>query len=275
MSVIGQNGPTIGQIPDILNRLRATLAPWFPDPPQAPVLTSVLTSKADQFAFVYQYLLFANQQTRIKTATGGWLDLIAWDFFGARFLRRSGEPDASFSARIAKELLRPRQTRAAIVQMIMDLVGTAPQLQEAWNPGDWSCYGVAASQSGYGMGPGYGSLQYPNQVFITTLTLPGSGVPYVAGYGAPNWGGYGAVGSYSAYADISQVVGALTPAELYARIAQTVAAGITAWVDIVGQFTPPIPGPSAGSGSMTKATQAPGATGPGFRRPFGGPRKTL
>src|SRR5260370_7657608 len=88
MSAIGGNGPTIGTISDIVNRIRATLAPWFPDLPSAPVLNAVLTSQADQFAFVYQYLQFAANQTRIKTATGGWLDLIAWDYFGARFARK-------------------------------------------------------------------------------------------------------------------------------------------------------------------------------------------
>src|SRR5260370_39291501 len=106
MSAIGQNGPAIGQIPDIVSRLRATLAPWFPDPAQAPVLTSILTSQADQFAFVYQLLQFAANQTRIKSASGGWLDLIAWDFFGSRFLRRLGEPHASFSSALLQELLR-------------------------------------------------------------------------------------------------------------------------------------------------------------------------
>jgi len=236
MSAIGQNGPATGQIPDILNRLRAALAPWFPDPANAPVLTSVLTAQADAFAFVYQYLQFAARQTRIKTATGGWLDLIAWDFFGANFLRRAGEPDASFQARILKELVRPRQTRAALVQLITDLTGNAPQIQEAWNPQDWGCYGnVPGSGCGYGMAIGYGSLQYPNQVFISTIQT-GAGIPNVAGYGAGNGGGYGACGSLSEYADISQTVGAVTPAEVLLRISQTVAAGVTAWVDIVGAF---------------------------------------
>src|SRR5258708_415725 len=238
MSAIGQNGPTTGTIADIVNRLRATLAPWFPDLPSAPVLNAVLTSQADQFAFIYQYLQFAANQTRIKTATGGWLHLIAWDYFGARFTRRINEPDASFASRILKELLRPPQTRAAIRQLIVDLVGTPPKIQEAWNPQDWGGYGIAASGIGYGLALGYGSLQYPNQVFITTLTLPGAGIPYIAGYGITTAGGYGRCGSSSAYADVSQITGALTSAEFYADISQVIAAGTIAWVSIVGQFKP-------------------------------------
>src|SRR5260370_23165286 len=197
MSAIGQNGPTTGTIADIVNRLRATLAAGFPVLPSAPVLNAVLTSQADQFAFVYQYLQFAANQTRIKTATSGWLDLIAWDYFGARFARRINEPAASFASRILKELLRPRQTRAAITQLIVDLVGTAPQIQEAWNPQDWGGYGIAASGIGYGLALGYGSLQNPDHAFITTLTLPGSRIPYIAGYGITA-GGYCKCGRVSA-----------------------------------------------------------------------------
>jgi hypothetical protein len=275
MSAIGSNGPAIGQIPDIVARLRATLAPWFPDPAQAPVLTSVLTSQADQFNFIYQYLQFAANQTRIKTATGGWLDLIAWDFFGSRFLRRLGEPDASFAARIIKEILRPRQTRAAISQMVVDLVGTPPQIQEAWNPFDWGCYGNPAGGCGYGIGIGYGSLRYPNQVFITTLNLPGSGIPNVAGYGSTGQGGYGAVGSTAEYTDLSQVVGALTNVELYARISQVIAAGIIAWVDIVGAFRVPATAPGPSYGGMVRFTSPPSKLGPSFKQPFGGPRRDL
>src|SRR5258708_32694004 len=130
MSAIGQNGPTVGTIADIVNRLRATLAPWFPDLPSAPVLNAVLTSQADQFAFIYQYLQFAANQTRIKTATGGWLDPIAWGYFGAPFTRRLNEPDASFAPRVLKEVLRPRRTPAAVQQLVVVPVGTPPPSQE-------------------------------------------------------------------------------------------------------------------------------------------------
>src|SRR5262252_8343292 len=88
MSAIGSNPSWVGQLADMVKRLWATLAPWFPDLSTAPVLNSVLTAIADGFAFCYSYLQFASLQTRIATATGGWLDLVAWDFFGTRFTRR-------------------------------------------------------------------------------------------------------------------------------------------------------------------------------------------
>ena len=271
MSAIGQNGLTTGTITDIVNRIRSTLAPWFPDLPSAPVLNAVLTSQADQFAFIYQYLQFAAKQTRIKTGTGAWLDFIAWDYFGANFLRRSNEPDATFLGRLIKELVRPRQTRAAITQLIVDLVGTPPQIQEAWNPQDWGCYGNPAGGCGYGIAIGYGSLQYPNQVFITTLTVPGSGIANVAGYGS-YLGGYGGFGSSSEYCDLTQITGALTNATLYADIAQVLAAGVIAWVSIVGSFKAP---PTSPLPSAARGTVQPGKQGPNFKQPFGGPPRIL
>jgi hypothetical protein len=242
MSAIGQNGPLIGQIADILTRLRATLAPWFPPPAQSPVLQSVLTGQADQFNFIYQTLQFAANQTRIATATGGWLDLIAWDFFGARFIRRLGEVDSSFQVRIVKEILRPRQTRAAIAQMVTDLVGTAPIIYEPWNAGDNGGYGIATAL-GYGLDGSYGSLLFPNQVFVACLLPPGNGIPLIAGYGDPQ-NGYGACGGLGEYSDNSKSQGVISLAEIYARISQVIAAGTIAWVDIVAIF----PGRPSGPG---------------------------
>lgn len=447
MSAIGKNGPLIGQIADVIKRLMAALPPWFPAPQVAPVFNALLTAISDAFAFIYQYLQFASLQTRIKTATGGWLDLIAWDFFGARFGRRyssvqttrtnyvlesntfsnvawlltnstiaggvspspfntadawlwqrnsvqpawagqtlsrpataipwtfsiyakagngtflamylsdsfgdpnairatfnlangtiatpvfvgagtvtnidasitpagngfyrcaingtmsvdsglrvrfgglssntvleavdsaanttiyvygaqleqadmppaptayipttvapvtvttqqtiSGEADSFFAQRIVQEILRPRQTRAAIAQMVEDLTGAAPQIQEAWNPYDWGCWGNPAGGCGYGIGRGYGSLQYPNQVFVTVLQPTGTGIPNVGGYGKPFYGAYGAVGASYVYSDLSQVIGAVTQSEIYQRISQVIAAGTIAWVAIVSAFKQP------------------------------------
>lgn len=224
----------VGTTPDMVSRIRATLAPWFPDPAQAPVLTSILTAQADLFAFIYQYLAFAKLQTRISSATGGWLDLIAWDFFGARFARRGAplELDASFRPRLLQEILRPRATRAAVLQMLSDLTGNTAIVREPWNTGDMGSYRTGTM--GYGMGLGYGSLAFPDQIFVDAYRPVGGGIPVVAGYGSYS-GGYG-VGEL-AYIDMSQVTG-LTDAEIFARVAQTVAAGITAWVDILGVPVP-------------------------------------
>ena len=217
-----------GDSNDVVSRVFATLPPWFPDLTTAPILNSILQGIGDAYSFVYSYLQFATLQTRIKTATGGWLDLIAWDFFGSRFLRRSGEADAIFQGRILVELLRPRATRGAVIEAVTDLTGVAPLVCEPWNTNDCGAYGIGTS--GYGVAGCYGSISLPNQIFLTVQRPPGAGVPNVGGYGVGGLIGYGVAGEL---ADLSQMAGPIPDSEIYETIAQTVAAGITAWVDIV------------------------------------------
>lgn len=222
-----------GDQDDMIARLKATIPPtWFP--PSSPILEALLSGFASAASWIYGLIQYARLQTRISTATDGWLDLISWDFFATRLPRRSGEPDPTFATRIKAEILRPRQTRSAILQMLLDLTGNAATIQEGWNPQDWGGYGLP--YSGYGIGIGYGSLQLRNQVFITAVRPSGSGIPNVSGYGIVS-SGYGAPMGNGEYADLSQITGAVTDAEIYARITQTIAAGTTAWVDIASPGT--------------------------------------
>jgi hypothetical protein len=215
-----------GDSDDMDARLRGLLPPWFPD--SAPVLAGVLAAIAAAFAQAYSLLQYVIAQTRIATAYGAFLDLIAWDFFGPRFLRRSQESDDGFRPRILAELLRPRQTRDAIATALFNLTGRYPVIYEPWSPGDNGSYGTG--RTGYGgFGLGYGSLQYPFQIFVTALRPLGAGIPMVSGYGGGG-GGYG-VGA-DGYVDMAQIDGPVTDAEIYACIAGVIAAGITAWTTI-------------------------------------------
>jgi len=226
----------IGDTNDNVQRQKSVLPPWFPDLANAPILTSLLTGAGDAFSFIKSTLDFAALQTRIATSTSGWLDMIAWDFFGGNFVRRQGEADGSFEPRIQAEILRPRQTRLAISIMLTQLTGVAPIIQEAWNTFDFGSYGTGTM--GYGAGLGYGSLQFNNQIFIQAYRSNNNGVPLVSGYGTVG-GGYG-VGSF-AYVDTSEIVGLITDAEIYERVQQTIAAGTIAWVDIQdGPATNPV-----------------------------------
>jgi hypothetical protein len=225
-----------GDQADISARLKALLPPWFPD--VAPIASAVVAGPAKVLTFAYDFIQFVRAQTRIATATGGWIDLIAWDYFGVRFMRRRGEADDSFQARILPEILRPRSTRVAITRMLTDLTGRAPVIREPWNPGDCGAYGngtMAYSQAGC-----YGSLLLVNQVFVTSLRPLGAGIPSIAGYGTYG-GGYG-VGAM-AYVDMSQIVGPVTDAEIYQRTADVIAAGVTAWEQIVTNLPPAPPAP--------------------------------
>ena len=75
----------------------------------------------------------------------------------------------------------------------------------------------------------WGSMKYPYQIFITAYRPALPAIPYVAGYGSPV-GGYG-TGTIT-YADITDAQDAVSDADIYARVASVVGAGITAWVDI-------------------------------------------
>lgn len=240
----------IGDTDNVIQRLRSVLPPWFPDPTKAPILTAILSGTADGFSFVFSYLQYAKLQTRIKSATGGWLDLIAWDYFGSRFRRRSGEADGVFKPRLLAELTRPRATRSAIIQAVQDLTGVAPLVFEPWNPADCGGYGIGTS--GYGVAGCYGSLSFPNQLFITAVLAGGQGVPDIGGYGAGPIG-YGVAGEYI---DNNQITGAVTDADIYSTVAQTIAAGVTAWVDIVGALpshVDPFPYPVTADGDVPSA----------------------
>jgi hypothetical protein len=225
-----------GDANDFVNRLAGLVpASWFENPP--PIFSTLLHGASSPLAFIYAFYLYTLLQSRISTATGVWLDIIAWDFFGPRFGRYKGEPDAAFSIRLRKEILRPRNTRVAIQQMLLDLTGNAGVVQEPWNPQDWGGYGLpytgyGIATGGFGQANGYGSLQFRNQIFVKAVRPGGSGIPNVAGYGTAA-SGYGSGRGQGMYADISQITGPVTDAEIYYRISQIISAGITAWVAIV------------------------------------------
>ena len=67
-----------------------------------------LSGPAWALSQIYALIQYAVLQTRIATATDGFLDLISYDFFGGNLPRRSQEKDNPFRARILATLLRPR-----------------------------------------------------------------------------------------------------------------------------------------------------------------------
>lgn len=298
----------IGDNADMIRRLQSLIpGGWLAR--TGVVYNAVFGGLADSLAMVSSLLAAVTAQTRIATASGWFLDLIAWDFFGSRFLRHRGEPDTAWRGRIIKEIFRPRVTRAAIVEAVTDLVGTVPQLFEPWNTGDCGAYDVGTlayagsyiaptfagydtPQGGLDMGPlayadldtsaagtsgafagagCYGSYEFPNQFFLKVQRPPSTGtlsaeaagygfydspnmaygggfpgVPEYAGFDSPlagldvgtmaysaptqTWGEFSGAGSYApAYFGGSNPI---SDDEIYATVAATIAAGVTAWVGL-------------------------------------------
>jgi hypothetical protein len=258
----------IGDQGDILNRLKAALPPWFGT--NTPIMDAVLSGPSSVLSGIYSLIKYATLQTRIGTATDGWLDLIARDFFARGFQRRLNEPDAAYQARILAEIVRPRVTRAAISKAMLDLTGTAPIIFEparvfdtgafGTSPPTFVCGGAGLPDTGLtgdstiitadstivtadagqipftGIGA-WGSLSFPNQFFITAFRPPGASIPNVGGfcsYANPTaGGGYSFDSGFMEWITIADIQGGVTDADIYATIARNIAAGVTAWTKII------------------------------------------
>ena len=209
---------------DIISRLKATLpARWFAD--DTPGLDAVMAGMASAWGTIQAQLHQARVQARLMTATGGFLDLIAGDFFGAGFRRRLGQGDAAYRQAIARELVRERATRAALSGVLSDLTGNVPKIFEPARVADTGAYGHAL---GYGVAGGWGSFALPFQSFVTIARPTGGGIPGLPGWRGPF--GWGVAGSWG---DLGELESQVADADIYAAAAAVVPAASIAWVRIV------------------------------------------
>lgn len=215
-----------GDQQDIYRRLTGYLPRWFGDAP--PLIDALMQGFAYGLAFVYSLITFAKLQTRIKTATGGWLDMIAADFFGASVFRATNETDTSFLNRIIVNMFRERATRAAVTKVLLDLTGRAPIIVEPKRPLDTG--GYRSGYIGYGVAGAYGSLVHQYQAFVTAYRPIGTGIPYVAGY-ASSPSGY-RTPSRGEYASVSMVQTSVSDADIYAAVASVIPVGTIVWMRI-------------------------------------------
>lgn len=161
----------IGAAP-FLTRIKSLLPRWFPD--TSPILDAVLNGWANSLAFAYSLYAYAKQQTRIRTATDGWLDLIAADYFGALLQRKAYYTDASYRTFILASLLRERATRTGMLKMALDITGRNAILIEARRPLDNGAYSEPVAF--YSCAGRYGSMSTnPYECFMKIYRpLPGT-----------------------------------------------------------------------------------------------------
>lgn len=193
----------------------------------SPLLDGMLAGIANTLAFLYSMLVYLRLQARISTATDGWLDLIAVDFFGNKLFRAVNQSDDSFRARIIASILRERGTRNAVIDILTQLTGRTPMVFEPQRPLDTGVYGGPGLA--YGTVGGYGSVVLPYQSFVTAFRPVGQGIPNIAGYGIPT-GAY-STGSQAEYASLSMIQG-ITDADLFSAIDSVRPAGYTIWAKI-------------------------------------------
>jgi hypothetical protein len=218
---------------DITQRLQALVPTgWFPVA-IANICNAVLAGIANALSFTYSLLAYIRLQTRIGTATDGFLDLIAGDFFGDDLLRRPGESDSAYRARILAGILREKNTRHAVYLVLEQLTGVAPYIFEPQRAADTGAYG--GWNCGYRAAGGYGSVLLPMQAFVIAYRPLGTGIANIAGYGIST-AGYG-VGSQGEYADLSMIDDSITDSDIYEAVDSVRPTCTTLWVSIAAEPT--------------------------------------
>lgn len=229
-----------GDTQDIFERLVGLLPPWFGDfSPNRDAFLEGGAATVDSFA--YDFYAYAKIQTRIKTATGEFLDLISKDFFGKSLPRRALETDESFRKRILATLLREKATRKGISDAIKNLTGFTPRMIELWRPIDCGGYNVVSSLA-YNTFGCYGSGNYAYQGFIDVYVKFGQGMSQFSGYQS-YYGGYGTHGgkSYLYYGNDKYVGDYISDKEIYDLINLVKAEGTKIWVRINRGSQLPVP----------------------------------
>ena len=193
---------------------------WFGDDP--PVVQALQSGTAWAQTTVYNQITYAALQTRIKTATALFLDIISADFFGTALPRLTNETDAAFRSRILANLFVKGPTRANMSNVLTLLTGKAPTIFEpsnATDSGGWSAGGMYWGATG-----AWGSPR-PYQAFVTVYR-PDQSMVSIGEWNTWRlaWGAYGGWSSATP--------NAITDATLIAAVESTRPLGTVMWMRI-------------------------------------------
>ena len=216
----------IGDQSDSFQRIKSLLPDWYGD--SNPLRDALITGFGYAKAYVYQLIVYAGLQTRIKTATDGWLDMIAADFFGTAVQRKVNQSDASFRNTIVINMFRERATRYAITKILTDLTGRAPTIIEPSRPADT---GGLAINLALGVAGCLGSFSMPYQAFVIAYRPLTAGVPLIPGLATSPFG-LGITSGGAVTASIAATQNAVADSDIYAAIDLVKPAGTIAWTRI-------------------------------------------
>jgi hypothetical protein len=196
------------------------------------VLNSSLQGTAWALSTTAAQLAYAALQTRIKTATGEWLDIISNDFYGSGLSRYPNESDTQFRARILSRLFMLGPSRADMSTLLTLITGRVPLIIEPWRVQD--CGAWDAPSFGWdtvtASGCGHWAEQLPYQCFIEAYTPVGTGIPYVAGWDQPEAGWDTA--SQGEWTDAGMVAESVTEETILGAIESCRMAGTRIWTRI-------------------------------------------
>lgn len=215
-----------GDMNDFVGRIKSVLPDrWFAD--TTPILDALLSGFAWAWSNIFGQLGFVKLQSRLATATGVFLDIASVDYFGGMLPRRTAETDAVFSQRLRVNLTAPRATREALAQALLNETGRAPVIFEPLNATDTGGYNTGFLS--YGVSGGYGSSLLPYQFFIKAYRPNVSPVGNAGGY-TEGPGGYNRSPMF--YANLADVSGPVTDADIYAAATAVLPVATTAWMHI-------------------------------------------
>ncbi|MBN3757235.1 hypothetical protein G3N95_30135 [Paraburkholderia sp. Tr-20389] len=221
---------TTGSQSDIVVRLQQYLPRgWFGDFNNAPNINAVLQGAAWGLSTQYALLTFAALQTRIATATGGWLDLISNDFFGTALPRLQNESDGAFRARILANLFVKGPTRGDMSAVLTLITGRKPDIFEPSNTTDSGGW-----DGGFYWDSGVGrwGAPMPYQSLVTAYR-PATSALSLGELDSFRW----SFDTYGAWSD--SPVTSVTDAAIIAAVESTRAVGTVVWLRITnGPVTP-------------------------------------
>lgn len=118
---------------------------WFSDTAktQGGILYALLSAFAKGLDYISDGIAYVKAQTRIKTAFGDNLDKISTDFFGTGLLRKPGQGDDGFKAKILNRLFQEKATRKGMVQALADVGATVLEIYEPCIDGFFTDYSMS------------------------------------------------------------------------------------------------------------------------------------
>ncbi len=220
----------IGDQSDFFGRIKALLpSEWFGD--VSPVRDAFIQAPASMFSTAYGQIAYARQQTRIKTATGAFLDIIGLDFFGGALPRLPNELDPAYLSRIQANLFANGPTRADMSDVLTLITGRVPVIFEPQiNNSSWD-----APSSGWDITAWGDTLVC--QAFVTAFRPPNSTLGGIVGWDSTA-GGWDVAGAQQEWVDMYMIASAISDAAILAAIAVTTPLGIKVWATITDNSAP-------------------------------------
>ncbi|MFM0155700.1 hypothetical protein [Paraburkholderia sediminicola] len=217
----------IGDKNDFFTRLKAQIpASWFKSSPN---FDATLQGPAWAMSTIYAQITYAALQTRIKTATDGYLDLISNDFFGNELPRLANETDGAFRARILANLFVKGPTRGNMSAVLKLITGRVPDIFEPSNTTDSGGWDGAFY---WDTGVGKWGAPMPYQSFVTAYR-PITNAQSLGELDSWRW----SFDSYGAWSDAP--ITSVTDAAIIAAVESTRMTGTVVWLRIANNPVTP------------------------------------